>query len=118
MPRILPSIKIREDFVKISEEGNSSTQDGFILQSLSYLDKKTNKRLGITVTKKIGSAVVRNRCKRRLKAIANEIILYYGKERTDYVLIARKKTLNRNTELLKKDLMRALSELKLSEKNN
>ena len=31
-------------------------------------------RLGFTVTKKIGSAVVRNRMKRRFRALAREII--------------------------------------------
>jgi ribonuclease P protein component len=113
----IPSIKTREDFVNISINGRSSPQSGLILQALDNLtikkSIKTNKRLGITVTKKIGSAVIRNRCRRRLRSVANEIILCYGKDRTDYVLIASKETLNRNIELLKLDLKKALKDLGL-----
>ena len=44
----------------------------FVLRTAS-----TEPRLGLTVTKKIGDAVVRNRCKRRLR----EIVRHYFNER-------------------------------------
>ena len=46
-------------------------------------------RLGITVTKKIGGAVVRNRMKRRFRALAREILPERGIAGADHVLIGR-----------------------------
>ena len=42
------------------------------------------------------NAIKRNRCKRRLRAVANIILPSYSKEAHDYVLIARTECLNRN----------------------
>ena len=115
MAYALPSIKIRDDFIKIAKKGKSSSQSAFILQAFNNLEIskniKFNKRIGITVTKKIGTAVIRNRCRRKLKVVANEIIINYGKDSIDYVLIAKKETLDRDINLLKLDLKKALKEL-------
>ena len=115
MAYALPSIKIRDDFIKIAKKGKSSSQSAFILQAFNNLEIskniKFNKRVGITVTKKIGTAVIRNRCRRRLKVVANEIIINYGKDSIDYVLIAKKETLDRDINLLKLELKKALKEL-------
>ena len=46
-------------------------------------------RFGLTATRKIGGAVVRNRAKRRLRAAAQAILPQLGKPGFDYVLIAR-----------------------------
>ena len=46
-------------------------------------------RLGITVTKKIGNAVVRNRMKRRLRALARELLPEAACAGADHVLIGR-----------------------------
>ena len=119
MAYALPSIKIRDDFIKIAKRGKSSSQSGLILQVFKNLkiskNSKFNKRIGITVTKKIGTAVIRNRCRRKLKVVANEIILNYGKDSIDYVLIAKKETLDRDINLLKLDLKKALKELGFEE---
>jgi len=116
----LPTIKNRNDFLVIAKKGRLSPQEGLILQALDTLDKskqlRTTQRVGITVTKKIGTAVIRNRCRRRLRIVANEILLCYGKDNMDYVLIARKTTLNRNIELLKTDLKKALKDLGMIKK--
>ena len=116
----LPTIKNRNDFLVIANKGGLSPQEGLILQALDTLDKskqsRTSQRVGITVTKKIGTAVIRNRCRRRLRIVANEILLCYGKDNMDYVLIARKTTLNRNIELLKTDLKKALKDLGMIKK--
>ena len=69
-------------------------------------------RVGFTATKKIGNAVVRNKCKRKLRALAKEVLVLYAKENSDYVLIARKATFERNISLLKSDLINALKEIK------
>ena len=48
-------------------------------------------RVGFTVTKKIGGAVVRNRMKRRFRALAREIVPGEGLAGADHVMIGRAK---------------------------
>lgn len=58
-------------------------------------------RLGFTVTKQVGNAVIRNRVKRRLRAVAQAIMPHYAKPFHDYVIIGRQATLTRSfAELL------------------
>ncbi len=66
-------------------------------------------RVGYTVTKKVGNAVVRNRTKRRLRALAKEIIPNYVSGAFDLVLIGRAETRNRTFGDLKIDLIKGLS---------
>ena len=49
---------------------------------------------GFTVTKKLGSAVTRNRIRRRLKAAVSQVAQAEAKEKHDYVLVARKPALD------------------------
>ena len=109
MSNLLPTIKNRVDFLKISKSGFTSPQNGLVLQSFSNKNNVT--RIGITATKKIGNAVVRNKCRRKLKIIANEILKSFAKKNNDYVLIARNTTYDRDINLLKEDLILALKDL-------
>ncbi len=68
-------------------------------------------RVGFTVTKKVGNAVVRNRAKRRLRAAAEAILPRYGLPGRDYVVIGRAGTLTRPFALLLGDLERALAKV-------
>jgi ribonuclease P protein component len=63
---------------------------------------------GVTATKKLGNAVVRNRAKRRLRAVAEAVFPVSGKAGTEYVLIGRQGTLDRSFEKLLEDLELAL----------
>ena len=67
---------------------------------------------GLTASKKVGSAVRRNRARRRLRALAREILPRAGTPGTDYVLIARAGTLSRTYMELTADLRDALAGLK------
>jgi ribonuclease P protein component len=59
-----------------------------------------SKRYGITVSKKLGNAVVRNRCKRIIRAALHEIQNSLP-ESFDYVFIARDKLCSmKSTDLL------------------
>ncbi len=66
-------------------------------------------RVGFTVTKKIGNSVVRNRCKRRLRALAREVIAAGGIAGADHVLIGRDDTPNRDFAVMRADLEAALA---------
>lgn len=68
-------------------------------------------RVGFTVTKKVGNAVLRNRVKRRLRAAAAEIFPAQGREGTDYVVIGRAGTATRPFKALCADLAEAIAKL-------
>ena len=69
-------------------------------------------RVGFTVTKKIGNAVVRNRMKRRVRELARELIPAAGVPGADYVLIGRSKGIERDFGLLRTELAGALDRLR------
>ena len=58
-------IKKRKDFLKVYEDGVRVNSKNFIV--ILSRNQAGNKRLGITVTKKVGNAVKRNRIKRLLR---------------------------------------------------
>ena len=65
-------------------------------------------RAGFTVTKKIGNAVIRNRMKRRFRALAREVIPVRGYPGSDHVMIGRASGIERDFSTLREDLTRAL----------
>ena len=69
-------------------------------------------RVGFTVTKKIGGAVVRNRMKRRFRALAREIVPAKGVPGADHVMIGRTKGIERDFGLLRSELTTALDKLR------
>jgi ribonuclease P protein component len=71
-------------------------------------------RVGFTVTKKIGNAVVRNRLKRRLRALARAALPSLGKPGCDYVFIGRSGGLTRNFAEMQTELARGLGKINKS----
>ena len=65
-------------------------------------------RIGFTATKKIGNAVVRNRSKRRLRALVFEVLPRYALKGHDYNFIARAPTSEMPFGQLKKEMADAL----------
>ena len=65
-------------------------------------------RYGITVTKKIGGAVVRNRMKRRFRELLRELLPVHGIAAADHVLIGREGGIERDFGLLREELIAAL----------
>lgn len=68
-------------------------------------------RVGFTVTKRVGKAVIRNRIKRRLKEAARRVFAAEGLPGHDFVIIARPAAETRNFALLLDDMKRALLRL-------
>jgi ribonuclease P protein component len=74
-------------------------------------DSDPSMRVGFTVTRKIGGAVVRNRMKRRFRALAREIVPSKGLPGADHVMIGRANGIERDFALLRADLASALEKL-------
>ncbi len=87
---------------------------GFVLLVRNREDGNPAMRLGITVTKKIGGAVVRNRMKRRFRALAREVFPESGFKGADHVLIGRADGVERDYGRLREELQRALRKLNSS----
>src|SRR3954454_3776742 len=106
----LATIKKRADFLAANGEKRALTP-GFILLVRDRQDSDATMRVGFTVTKKIGGAVVRNRMKRRFRALAREIMPVKGFAGADHVMIGRTSGIERDYGLLRSDLVSALDQL-------
>jgi len=87
---------------------------GFILLVRDRKDSDSQMRVGFTVTKKIGGAVIRNRMKRRFRALARELVPAKGIVGADHVMIGRSKGIEREYGLLRSELAGALDQLRKS----
>ena len=87
---------------------------GFVLLVRPRNDADQTMRIGYTVTKKIGNAVVRNRMKRRFRALVRELLPDLGIPGADHVLIGRAGGIERSFATLSTDLTRALHKLSAS----
>src|SRR3954447_22370409 len=107
----LITLSKRADFLA-ANRGRRTTTPGFILLVRDRQDDDPAIRVGFTVTKKIGGAVVRNRMKRRFRALAREIVAARGMPGADHVMIGRAKGVERDFGLLRSELAGALDRLR------
>src|SRR5436190_13949500 len=84
----LITIRKRADLLA-ANGGRRASTPGFILLVRNREDTDPTMRVGFTVTRKIGGAVVRNRMKRRFRALAREIVPAKGFAGSDHVMIGR-----------------------------
>jgi len=69
-------------------------------------------RFGVTASRRIGNAVARSRAKRRMRALARDLLPAAGQPGWDYVLVARPgETLTRPYRAMRAELAAALSRL-------
>jgi ribonuclease P protein component len=101
-------LKRRAEFLRIAAKGRKAAMPGVVLQALPQQDQEVA-RLGFTVTKKIGNAVVRNRTRRRLKEAARLVLAESPVSGVDLVLIGRAATREREFVKLQEDVRRALA---------
>lgn len=85
---------------------------GFVLLARPRGDGSDLMRVGYTVTKKIGNAVVRNRMKRRLRALARELLPEAGLAGADHILIGRNGGVERDFADLRRELTKALAKVR------
>lgn len=108
------TIKKRYDFLRIGKENlRFHSKTALILASKTpeqYLkNPRTNEisdvcRIGYTVSKAIGNAVIRNKVKRRYRAAFKELFTKYALNHYDYVLIAKKDAAKEEYKKLHDDL--------------
>ena len=96
----------RADFLA-ANRGLRVARPGFVL--LVNPNPLDQLRFGITVTKKIGNAVVRNRMKRRFRALLRELLPQQGLPAHDHVLIGRDGGVERDFIKLREELTAALT---------
>lgn len=109
-----PRLKRRAQFLRVAAAGRKVATTGLVLQTLRRGDGGPV-RLGFTVTKKIGNAVVRNRTRRRLKEAARLVLAQDGGPvGIDLVLVGREATRKRRFAALQEDLRHALARAEIS----
>jgi ribonuclease P protein component len=101
----------RADFLRAASARRQSTA-GFTLQARARNDDSAEIRIGYTCSKKLGNAVARNRAKRRLRALARQVLPDLAHPGWDYVLVGRPRaTAERNFAMLCTDLEGALRQV-------
>ncbi len=100
-------LKKRAEFLHVAAKGRKAAAKGVVVQALAR-PEADGVRLGFTVTKKVGNAVVRNRTRRRLREAVKLYLADHALPPADLVLIGRDSTRKRRFDLLIGDIGTAL----------
>ena len=104
---MMPRLKKRGEFVRASHSGLNASAAGLVLQAYKRGEPESEAapaRVGFTTSKKVGNAVKRNRARRRLRALAEEVLRPHARAGIDYVLVGRAVTVDRPYPDLARDL--------------
>ena len=105
---VVETLRNRPDFLRAASARRQGTAS-FMLQGRARGDDDAAVRVGFTATKKIGNAVLRNRAKRRMRALMREVLPGMARAGWDYVLVARPDaTVSRDYAEMRRDLESAL----------
>ncbi len=126
MAAAVDRLRRRPDFLLVAATRRRWVTPGLIVQirrrgddqGLDAAAGRQTLRVGLTVSRKVGGAVVRNRAKRRLRAVVNEVMPRHAEPGHDYVLIGRAETVRRPYGELLGDLTEALRRLKVYRDGN
>lgn len=116
MASIQPAIRRitkRRDFLAAAAKGNKVVTTTVVLQAYPVQggdasSPESSVRVGFTVTKKVGNAVVRNRIRRRMRAAVDRIFPETALAGWDYVLIGRWRAEKEDFDILLRDLRYAV----------
>ena len=104
----LITIKKRSEFIRSNKFSKKIHTQNIIIQKLESKKNDNIPYFGFTITKKIGSAIVRNKIKRRLKSIIRELLKYKDKYfdlSFNYILICKKEIVKVSYDDLDNELM-------------
>ncbi len=107
---IIETIKKRTDFLSITKKNSSYYSPSTLILAQKtpekYLENQNQQfvRVGYTVTKKIGNAVVRNKYKRRYREIFKKLAPDFMKNNFDYIILARKEILGLDFQKIESDV--------------
>jgi ribonuclease P protein component len=105
-------LKRRADFLLVAGSRRKYVTPAFVLQARMRDDVPgLEVRIGFTATRKIGSAVQRNRARRRLREAARATLPLAATPGSDYVLVARAAALTHPYATIVADLRKALAAL-------
>jgi ribonuclease P protein component len=105
-------LKQRADFLAAATGARIATT-AFVLQGRERGDGGPA-RIGFTVSRKVGTAVERNRVRRRLRDIVSRLAGDELRSGRDYVLVGRRSALSRKFDQLAEDFRSALRRLENS----
>lgn len=116
-------LRRRADYLRVQAANRRAALPGLLLQAapltvssdiaIPSAGAVPALRVGFTASRKVGNAVLRNRARRRLKALASAVLPRHALPGHDYVLVARQATPQREFAALRRDLESALKKLKL-----
>ncbi|GKU83884.1 ribonuclease P protein component [Niallia sp. NCCP-28] len=109
-------IKKNKDFQEVFKKGQSFANRQFVVYKLSKKNQD-HFRIGLSVSKKIGNAVTRNRIKRYIRQAFLELELHLNPA-MDYVIIARKPVSDMSYEEVLNSLKHVLKIAKIIIKKN
>jgi len=91
-------LKLNSEFQRVYKRGKSAHSTSL---ALFYLPVTGEKTVGYTASKKVGNAVVRNHCKRRMRALFAEL----SDQLSDgwYVLVAKEPLHSNDFESVRRD---------------
>ena len=95
-------VKHNQDFEKIMQQGKCKKNRSYIIFSLQ--NDNPYDKYGISVSKKIGNAVIRNRYKRKIRSIIDNYKKNYINNK-DYIIILRRGALDRTFQELEQDFL-------------
>lgn len=106
-------VKSEKEFQKVFKQGNSTANRQFVIYTLPK-ENQDHFRVGISVGKKLGNAVVRNQVKRRIRRALLELD-QEGKiiHKVDFLVIARKPVVYMSVQECKKSLTHVLNLAKI-----
>ena len=113
-------LKKRSDFLWVQKNGRKWIAKGLIVEIAENSDRgdSIGLRFGLTVSKRVSKlAVLRNRTKRRLRAICLEALPDYAHHNLDVVVIGRVSSQERTIEELRNDLVWCLKKMNISKMN-
>ena len=107
--RKLYIVKTKQEFEKIINNGKCIKNKYFVIH---YIENQLPyDRYGISVSKKLGNAVFRNKYKRKIRSIIDNYKKHYN-NKEDYIIILRKEAINKPYDLLEKEMFSLLNEKK------